>query len=271
MKKTLSALLGILVLVTSVSIAEAKDKKKSQQTVKTKTVIKTKSVVLGQFSKGSIVDGAKSTGSIRRWYLFNEGSIGGSRTILGNSRYTSVDIGYNTYIRSIESLFGNMSLMAGTEISVPIYLSVEGKSNILSDHRALETKEREGIAGWGIQVPLIAGFEYGGFYMVGLVGYTWLFMKDTYASTSRGNNPTVQTQYDGLIYGAGLGYKISNVVNIGFRYTTGGLTNRKYQTEFDKRSIAENLDNLSITERVRGRDLYGINYERWYAFISWIF
>lgn len=271
MKKTLSILLGILVLVASVSIAEAKDKKKPQQTIKTKTVIKTKSVVLGQFSKGSIVDGAKSTGSVRRWYLFNEGSVGGSHTILGSSQYESVDLGYNTYIRSIESLFGNMSLMAGTEISIPLYLSVKGKSNILNDHRALETKEREGIAGWGVQVPFMAGFEYGGFYMVGLVGYTWLFMKDTYASTLRGENPTVQTQYDGLIYGAGLGYKISNVVNIGFRYTTGGLTNRKHQTEFDNRATAENLDDISITQRTRGRDTYGINYERFYAFISWIF
>lgn len=269
MKKSLFVLLGILVLAVSMSASNVKTKTKKGGSLK--TIKQTRSVVLSQFSKNSIVDGTKSTGTVRRWYLYNEGTLGSSHTILGSSQYTSADIGYSTYIRSIESLFGGMSLMAGTEISVPLYLSVSGKSNILNDHRALEAKEREGLAGYGVQVPLMIGFEYQGFYMIGLVGYTWLFMKDTYSSTARGENPTVETQYDGLIYGGGIGYKISNVVNIGIRYTTGNVTNRRDQTKFDSRATAENLDNISITQRDKGRDLYGINYQRFYAFISWIF
>ncbi|PAF43565.1 hypothetical protein [Helicobacter sp. 11S02596-1] len=230
----------------------------------------TRNAILGQFTKGSIVDGTKGTGSVRRWYLFNEGSIGGSYTMLGKSEYISADVAYSTYIRSIESLFGGMSLMAGTELSFPIYLKASGKSNILNDHRPLETKETEGVAGFGVQLPLMVGLEYKGFYITGLVGYTWLFMKDTYAATGRGANPTVTTNYDGLIYGGGLGYKISNVVNIGIRYVTGELTNRYAQTKFDDSAKINGLDLHSITNE-RGRDLYGVNYQRFYGFISYIF
>ncbi|PAF53977.1 hypothetical protein BKH42_03145 [Helicobacter sp. 13S00482-2] len=227
-------------------------------------------MILKNFTKGSIVDGTKATGSTRRWYEFNEGVIGSSYTMLGNSQYVSVDIGYSTYIRSIESLFGGMSLMAGTEISVPIYLMTRGKSNILNDERPLETKEVEGIAGYGLQLPFMAGLEYKGFYIVGLVGYTWLFMKDTYYATS-GANPTVNTLYDGLIFGGGMGYKISNVVNIGVRYiTSNGLTNRMNQTKFDDRAVAEGIDKQSKF-LTRDRDIYNVDYQRIYLFLSFIF
>ncbi|MDO7253434.1 hypothetical protein [Helicobacter cappadocius] len=226
--------------------------------------------VLGNFTKGSIVDGTRSTGSVRRWYLFSEGVLGSSYTMLGKSQYVSADIGYSTYIRSIESLFGGMSLMAGTEISVPIYLMTRGKSNILSDERPLETKETEGVAGYGLQLPFMAGLEYKGFYIVGLVGYTWLYMKDTYYAAS-GANPTANTLYDGLIFGGGMGYKISNVVNIGVRYiTSNGLTNRMNQTKFDDRAIAEGLDKQSKFVN-RNRDIYGVDYQRIYFFLSFIF
>ncbi|PAF48686.1 hypothetical protein BKH41_05300 [Helicobacter sp. 12S02232-10] len=266
MKKMFFILTGLSVLFASISVgATPNNPRHTLQSVQ-----KNRNAILNQFTKGSIVSGTKSTGSVRRWYLFNEGSIGSSYTMLGKSQYVSADLAYSTYIRSIESLFGGMSLMAGTELSFPIYLMSRGKSNILSDHRDLETKETEGVAGWGVQLPLMVGLEYKGFYVVGLAGYTWLFMKDTYAAAGRGANPTVSTNYDGLIYGGGLGYKISNVVNIGVRYVTGSLTNRSAQTKFDDSAVSNGLDLLSIT-RERGRDLYGIDYQRFYAFISYIF
>lgn len=266
MKKLFFALIASSVLVAAGLSAAAKQTRSPISNINQK-----RSAVLGHFTKGSIVDGTRATGSVRRWYLFSEGVLGSSYTMLGNSQYVSADIGYSTYIRSIESLFGGMSLMAGTEISVPIYLMSRGKSNILSDNQPLETKEVEGIAGYGVQLPFMAGLEYKGFYIVGLVGYTWLFMKDTYGATTRGANPTVNTQYDGLIYGGGLGYKISNVVNIGLRYvTSNGLTNRMNQTHFDDRAVTEGLDKKSITTD-RGRDLYNIEYQRMYLFLSWIF
>ncbi|PAF48176.1 hypothetical protein BKH46_02390 [Helicobacter sp. 12S02634-8] len=267
MKKILFVCVSIAMLFVSAE-AVAKDPRNPKSTLK--SVQNNRNGVLRQFTKGSIVSGTKATGSVRRWYLFNEGSIGSSYTMLGRSQYVSADLAYSTYIRSIESLFGGLSLMAGTELSVPIYLMIRGRSNVLSDHRLLEVQETEGIAGYGIQLPLMLGLEYKGFYVVGLVGYTWLFMKDTYMATGRGANPTISTNYDGLIYGGGLGYKFSNVVNLGVRYVTGSLTNRAAQTHFDDRAIAEGLDTLSIT-RARGRDLFGVDYQRFYAFISYIF
>lgn len=266
MKKLFFALIASSVLVAGGLSAATKKTRDPISNINQK-----RGTVLGHFTRGSIVDGTKATGSVRRWYLFSEGVLGSSYTMLGNSQYVSADLGYSTYIRSIESLFGGMSLMAGTEISVPIYLMSRGKSNILSDNQPLETKEVEGVAGYGVQLPFMAGLEYKGFYIVGLVGYTWLFMKDTYGATTRGANPTVSTQYDGLIYGGGLGYKISNVVNIGLRYvTSNGLTNRMNQTHFDDRAITEGLDKKSIATD-RGRDIYNIEYQRMYLFLSWIF
>lgn len=266
MKKLFFALIAVSVIVAGGLSAATKKTRNPISNINQK-----RSAALGYFTKGSIVDGTRATGSVRRWYLFSEGTLGSSYTMLGDSQYVSADIGYSTYIRSIESLFGGMSLLAGTEISVPIYLMSRGKSNILSDNQPLETKEVEGIAGYGVQLPFMAGLEYKGFYIVGLVGYTWLFMKDTYHATTRGTNPTVNTQYDGLIFGGGLGYKISNVVNIGLRYvTSNGLTNRMNQTNFDDRAITEGLDKKSITAD-RGRDNYNIPYQRMYLFLSWIF
>ncbi|PAF42020.1 hypothetical protein [Helicobacter sp. 11S03491-1] len=265
MKKIMFFFVGISLLLGNVYGATQKKSTSPVKTIQTK-----RNMVLNQFTRGSIVSGTKGTGSVRRWYLFNEGSVGSSYTMLGKSQYVSVDLGYSTYIRSIESLFGGMSLMAGTEVSVPIYLTVRGKSNILSDNPALETKETQGLIGVGVQLPFMLGLEYKGFYINGLVGYTWLFMKDTYPSTGAGDHPSVQTTYDGLIYGGGLGYKISNVVNIGVRYVRGELTNRKNQTKFDQRAIDQGLEANSITKE-RGRDIWNVDYQRFYVFLSYIF
>lgn len=221
---------------------------------------------LGKFTPGSIVDGTTGTGKARRWYFFNEGAVGSSYTFLGKSEYLSVDLGYSLYIRSIESVLGGMNLMIGTEISVPIFLKpMKGsRSNILSDHRYLETSRFDGVAGSGVQVPLTLGLEYKGFYIMGFGGYTWLWMKDTYPSDAYGKYPSVDSMYDGVIYGGGLGYKISNIVNIGARYTGGSLTNRYSQL---KPGI---LGGETISGKT-GRDIYDIPYHRISVFISVIF
>ncbi|PAF51029.1 hypothetical protein [Helicobacter sp. 13S00477-4] len=270
MKKLFFILLGVLLFLSTIDAATNTTKKNQSTRPTIKTVQQKRNLILGNFTKGSIVDGTKGTGSVRRWYLFNEGSVGSSYTILGKSQYVSVDLGYSTYIRTIESLLGGMNFIVGTEITVPIYLMTKGRSNILDDHRFLEREETKGVAGFGVQLPLIMGLEYKGFYILGLGGYTWLFMKDTYYNAGQGENPTVSTQYDGIIYGGGLGYKISNVVNIGLRYVRGNMTNRLNQTNFDAQAIAEGLEDNSIT-KARGRDLYNVNYERFYAFISYVF
>lgn len=228
---------------------------------------------LGKFTSGSIVSGTPATGKVRRWYFFNEGSIGSSYTFLGKSQYLSVDLGYSLYLRSIESVLGGMNFMFGTEISVPLYIKpMSGsKSNILNDHRYLERSEIEGLAGLGLELPLMLGFEYKGFYIAGLAGYTWLFMKDTYKSAAQGAYPTIQTQYDGVIYGGGIGYKVSNVVNIGVRYTGGSITNRGgAQTELSQEAIRDGLGSMVITNQT-GRPIYNIPYHRIHAFISVIF
>lgn len=228
---------------------------------------------LGTFTKGSIVDGTTGTGTARRWFFFNEGAVGSSYTFLGKAEYLSVDVGYSLYLRSIESVLGGMNMMFGTEITAPIFLQpMRGsKSNILDTHAYLERTQFEGIVGAGVQLPLMLGFEYKGFYFLGFGGYTWLFMKDTYPSTQRGDFPTIKTQYDGVIYGGGLGYKVSNIVNLGFRYTGGSLTNRGVpQTVFDDAAIKEGLDKQSITNET-GRPIYNIPYHRISVFVSVIF
>ena len=231
------------------------------------------SKVTRSFTSGSIISASSSGNSARRWYIFNEGSVGGSYTTIGQANYWAVDLGYHAYLRTIESTVLGLNFLIGAELNFPIYLSVNGRSNILADHRTFETEEAEGIKGWGIELPAMIGFEKNGFYIVGLVGYSWLLMKDTYTKVSgRGAHPTVQTQYDGLIYGAGLGYKVSNVINIGFRWTMGNMTNRKEQTTFDQSAINDSLDTTDNSITVaRGRDIYNIDFQKFMVFVGIVF
>lgn len=259
MKKTTKGLLtATLILLASNSLSGA--------TV-TKTTAKNPPKNTAKFAKGSIVDGTSNTGSVRRWYFFNEGSIGVSYNWIGGSQYVSEDLGYTAYIRSIESLFGGMSLMIGTEIVAPIFnRPMDGsRSNVLTDHRYLETSSFDGVVGSGVQVPLNIGLEYNGFYVMGFAGYTWLWMNDTYPSAAVGAYPSVKSMYNGVIYGAGIGYKVSNVVNIGIRYTGGSLTNRIEQLKPDAA-----LENDTISHAT-GRSVYGIPYNRVSFFISLIY
>ncbi|CBG40602.1 hypothetical protein [Helicobacter mustelae] len=224
------------------------------------------------FTPGSVVSGTPSTGKVRRWYFFNEGAIGASYTFLGRAQYTSIDLGYNFYLRSIESMLGGVNFFIGSEINMPLYFKTMpgSRSNIISGHPRLESKETQGLSGVGIQIPLVLGFEYQGFYVAGLAGYTWLFMNDTYPSKGAGVHPTIQTQYDGVIYGGGIGYKISNIINIGVRYIAGSLTDRSSTTKPSGRAIAEGLDKELISAKTQ-RDIFGIPYQSIHVFISLIY
>ena len=228
------------------------------------------------FASGTIVSGSKAnaSNSTRRLYIFNEGVVGGSYTILGSANYWSVDLGYNVYLRTIESAVGGINFLAGAGLNFPIYLKAGGKSNILSDHRGFQTKEYDGIVGWGSEIPVMIGIEKSGFYLTGLVGYGWLFMTDIYPTTNQSGNgafPRVETSYDGIIYGAGIGYKVSNVINIGFRYLHGDMTNRKDETKPDEVAQSYGITNDTIITQTKGRNLYGIAYDKFQLFLAFIF
>lgn len=229
-----------------------------------------------RFASGSIVSGSKanSRNSERRWYIFNEGAVGGSYSMLGSATYWAVDLGYNVYLRTIDSTKGGVSFIAGAGVNFPIYLKANGKSNILSDHRGFQQKDYDGILGWGSEIPVMIGIEKSGFYLTGLVGYGWLFMNDIYpVANAQGSGafPRVETSYDGIIYGAGLGYKLSNVINIGFRYFHGDMTNRKNDTKPDVAAEANGITSTQIITHARGRDVYGIAYDKFQLFVAFIF
>lgn len=229
-----------------------------------------------RFASGSIVSGSKanSRNSERRWYIFNEGAVGGSYTMLGKANYWAVDLGYNVYLRTIDSTKGGVSFIAGAGVNFPIFLKADGKSNILADHRGFQTKDYDGILGWGSEIPVMIGLEKSGFYLTGLVGYGWLFMTDIYPvqnAQGSGAFPRVETSYEGIIYGAGLGYKLSNVINIGFRYFHGDMTNRKGETKPDAVAEANGITASAIITHARGRDVYDISYDKFQLFLAFIF
>lgn len=256
MKKFLSTFLATLALGSMLYAAPSKSTSSAKAGRST-----------SKFAKGTFVDGTTGTGSARRWFFFNEGSIGSSYSWLGRSQYVSVDLGYSAYLRSIESVLGGMNFMIGTEISAPIFIRpiVGSRSNILNDHRFLESSEFDGVAGGGLQLPIMMGFEYRGFYFMGFAGYTWLWMNDTYQSTTVGAHPTVRNMYDGVIYGGGIGYKVSNIVNIGIRYTGGSLTNRIEQLDPDAILANETIGHTT------GRSVYDIPYHKISIFVSLIY
>lgn len=227
------------------------------------------------FASGSIVSGSTygstNKNAARRWYIFNEASAGGSYTTLGEANYVAVDVGYRAYLRTIETTMLGLNFLFGAEINFPIYLQASGKSNIIAN-KPFETEETaSAIQGWGVEVPAIIGFEKSGFYLTGLVGYGWQFMTDTYTlANGRGAHPTIKTSYDGLIWGASVGYKVRNVMNIGFRWTMGNMTNRKDGTELSDAAIGDGLDSQLITTQ-RGRDIYNIDYMKFMGFVSVVF
>lgn len=273
---------GLLALVLSIGVsgvfssAWSASSRKSSASNSYKSLQSNQSRFTKNFASGSIVSGsrANASNSERRWYIFNEGAVGGSYTMLGKANYWAVDLGYNVYIRTIESAVGGINFLAGAGVNFPIYLKAGGKSNILSDHRGFQTKDYDGIVGWGSEIPVMLGIEKSGFYLTGLVGYGWLFMTDIYPTTNQSGNgafPRVETSYDGIIYGAGIGYKVSNVINIGFRYLHSDMTNRKDETKPDTAAGSNNINGSNIITQTRGRDIYDIAYDKFQLFLAFIF
>ena len=65
-------------------------------------------------------------------------------------------------------------------------------------------------------------------------------------------------------------YKVRNVMNIGFRWTMGNMTNRKDGPELSDAAIGDGLDSQLITTQ-RGRDIYNIDYMKFMGFVSVVF
>lgn len=242
----------------------AKDPNKTYKSLKSSQSSFTKN-----FASGSVVSGSTygntSKNAARRWYIFNEASVGGSYTTLGRANYIAVDVGYHAYLRTIQSTILGLDFLIGAELNFPIYLQANGSSNLIAN-KPLETRETaQAVQGWGIELPAMIGFEKNGFYLVGLAGYAWEFMTDTYTKSGAGAHPTIKTTYDGLIYGAGFGYKVRNVINLGFRWTMGNMTNRRDSTE-----ISSELSGQVITTTT-GRDIYDISYMKFMGFVSVVF
>ena len=229
---------------------------KNYKSLKGKQSSFTNNFASGTFVSGSTL-GRTGSNAARRWYIFNEGSVGGSYTMLGNANYWALDLGYRVYMRTIET-FGLINFIGGLEIDVPLYLSANGS-------------ETSGLRGWGIEPNLMLGFEIKGFYLTGLFGYSFLSMSDIYTTSSRGAHPIVTTNYDGITYGVGVGYKFSNVVNVGFRYVTSSMmTLRKDTMKFDAQGTADGLDQNNLAVE-RGRNIYNVQYDKFNFFISVIF
>lgn len=248
---------------------------KNYKSLKGKQSSFTNNFASGTFVSGSTL-GRTGSNAARRWYIFNEGSVGGSYTMLGNANYWALDLGYRVYMRTIET-FGLINFIGGLEIDVPLYLSANGKSNVIYNSstdktmKPFETSETSGLRGWGIEPNLMLGFEIKGFYLTGLFGYSFLSMSDIYTTSSRGAHPIVTTNYDGITYGVGVGYKFSNVVNVGFRYVTSSMmTLRKDTMKFDAQGTADGLDQNNLAVE-RGRNIYNVQYDKFNFFISVIF
>lgn len=168
--------------------------------------------------KGSITNGAKATGSINRWMIFNEGSIGGAWSKIGKSKFVSVDFAYSSSITTIATAGGLRGLF-GIDFEFPLYLSASGYSNALNKERSFSD-----VLGWGAIVPLGVGIDVNGFQLKGLVGYSYHSIQEEFNGDGV-NNAKMTTQYHGVVYGASLGYRIANIVNLKAHALFGQLKN----------------------------------------------
>ncbi|RDU68821.1 hypothetical protein CQA62_05390 [Helicobacter cholecystus] len=174
--------------------------------------------------KGSITNGVKATGSVQRWMLFNEGSIGGSWSKIGKSEFVSLDFGYATSITTIATA-GGLRGIFGVNFEFPLYLSAAGYSNALKTDRNFSD-----VLGWGAIVPLSVGIDVGGFQLTGLVGYSYHSIKEEFNGNGV-SNAKMLTQYHGVVYGASLGYRIANIINLKAHALFGKLKNDWRSTE----------------------------------------
>ena len=200
----------------------------SSNSINKNTLGNAKKQLLGNFASGSVVSGSTYAGSgARRWYLFNEGHLGYSYSKLGDLNLHSVDVGYSMYISSIKAA-GGIRPYVGTEITVPIYIKSTGNSNAFSAPTGLpgDSKVMTDISfnGLGIQVPVIVGAQMGSFYIQGMVGYSYHYIRDRFYVSDVQNDTELENNYQGLTYGLGAGMKFSNVFSVGLRWVTGELT-----------------------------------------------
>lgn len=168
--------------------------------------------------KGSITNGAKATGNINRWMFFNEGSIGGAWSKIGKSKFVSLDFGYSTSITTIAAA-GGLRGIFGVDFEFPLYLSASGYSNALTTERKFSD-----VLGWGAIVPLSVGIDVNGFQLKGLVGYSYHNIQEEFDGDGV-SNAKMTTQYHGIVYGASLGYRIANIVNLKAHALFGQLKN----------------------------------------------
>lgn len=203
--------------ILSLGILEAAPKKPSGNVTK-------------NLQKGSVISGSKATGNLQRWMFFNDGSIGGSWTKIGKSEYISVDLGYSATITTIATA-GGLRGIFGIDFEFPIYVSAKGKSNTLTTENSFSE-----VLGWGAMVPLSVGIDVNGFYIRGLVGYGYNEIKEGY-DIGGNKNSHLTARYHGLIYGGSVGYRISNIVNIGAKALFGKMKN-------DKRDADSNLADI---------------------------
>ncbi|TLD95440.1 hypothetical protein LS71_007995 [Helicobacter jaachi] len=188
-----------------------------------------KNQLLGNFASGSILNGSNRAGSVQRWYLFSEGHLGYSYSMLGDLNLHSADIGYSMYITAIRSASG-LRPYVGTEITVPLYLKSTGNSNAFWQGvdtglpGGTKVMTDLGFNGWGVQVPVIVGVQANYFYIQGMVGYAYHSFTDNFYISETQNDTTLDNIYHGLTYGLGAGVKVSNVFSIGLRYVRGEMT-----------------------------------------------
>lgn len=173
---------------------------------------------INNFQKGSITNGAKAMGSLNRWMIFNEGLIGGSWSKIGRSEFVSVDLGYSSYITTIATA-GGLRGVFGIDFEFPLYLSAKGQSNALSTHRSFSD-----VFGWGAVVPLSAGIDVKGFFLKGLVGYSYHSIQERF-DVGNVSNAEMTVQYHGVVYGVALGYRIKNVLSFKVQALFGELQN----------------------------------------------
>lgn len=191
---------------------------------------------LSNFASGSVVSGSTKAGNVQRWYLFNEGHLGYSYSMLGDLNLHSLDVGYSMYITAINAASG-LRPYFGTEITVPIYLKSVGNSNaFLADATNLPPRGKNvmsdiGFNGWGVQVPIVLGVQANAFYVQAMVGYSYHSITDRFYMGDNLNDTSLANTYHGLTYGLGAGIKVSNVFTVGLRYVMGQLTSSERTAE----------------------------------------
>lgn len=221
------------------------------------TLGSTKNEFLSQFAQGSILNGSTKAGSVARWYLFNEGHVGYSYSMLGNMNLHSVDVGYSAYIMSIKSASG-LRPYFGVEITAPLYIRTLGSSNAF--YSGADTGLPGGsnvlgdmnFNGWGVQVPLILGVQARYFYMQAMVGYSYHSITERFYVSDTQNDTSLTNNYSGFTYGAGMGVRVSNVFSVGVRYVMGQLTSVGRSPEGGSPINADSI---------RGKD-FGNRYQR---------